>query len=187
MRELRLEVRRDDAVEAHVLFKCAAPHRVLLRLGLVLRLVPYLPVGNLVAKAVRPALRVVSDHMLGDARPLRIVFRRQTVDWRIALFDKVLYRYTETEKRLDSILDKYLDKRVGVDEAVAPWIVFVCIEVGEEVGDIDIESAAEPSPDVVETGIRYAGFLEVVHHRPVGKLPYHRWLADAVHRLDWSN
>ena len=82
--ELRLQVGGDGAVELHVLGEGSAEHRVEVVVGMVLGLVPDLPVGDLHLEAVGPALGVVPDHVFADAPPLRVVLGRQDVHGRVA-------------------------------------------------------------------------------------------------------
>ncbi len=187
MREARLEVRRRDAVEAHVFGERRPEHGVLLHVGMVLRLVPDLPVADSRLHAAGPALVVVRHDALADARPLGEVRRRPRVHARVAALDEVLDRHAQPEIRLDAICQKRLYQRVGVGEAVAGGIRFVGAEVGEEIGDVGVEAAAEPAADVVKARKRDAGLLEVVEQRPVIERADHWRLAHAIHRLDGAD
>ena len=187
VRELRLQVRRSDAVELDVLRERCPEHRVAFVLGVVLRLVPDLPVGDLHLEAVGPALGVVPDHVLADSRPLRVVLGRQGVHGRVAARDEVLDRHAEAEERLHVVLRERLQEGVRVGEAVALRVVFVGVEVREDHRDVHEQAAAEPAAHVVEARVGDAGLLEVVEHRVVRQLADERRLADAVdglHRPD---
>ena len=183
MRELLLQVWRDSAVKPQVFRKRRAPHRIAVHVRVVLRLVPDFPVVDLHLEAVCPAFGIVADHVLADAAPLREVLGRHDVHRGIAARDEVLDSDTQAEERLDIVLLESLQKRIGVDEAVALRVFLVGVEVREYDGNVDEEPAAEPAAHVMKARIRDAGLLEIVEHRIVCKLSYERRLPHAVYAL----
>ena len=160
-----------------------AEHRVVRVAGVVLRFVPDFPIGDLHLEPVRPALGVVADHVLADARPLREILGRVDVHRRVATRHEVLDRHAEAEERLGAVRVERLQERVRVGETVALRVVLVGVEVREEIRYINIETATEPAADVVQPRIRDSRLLEVVHHRPVAQRTDHRRLPYAVNAL----
>ena len=103
VRELRLQVRCDRAVEFDILGERTTPHRVLVVVRVVLRFVPDLPVGDFHLEAVCPALGVVPDYVFADATPLGVVFGGQDVHRRVSVRHEVLDGHAQTEKRFHAI------------------------------------------------------------------------------------
>ena len=108
--EAALQVVRRDAVEFEELFARPLPH------GRVLRFVPDFPVSDVPAEAVRPALVVVADDMLADARPLREVLGR--VDAVGLDLLEVLNGDSQTVEDLRAGFDDRLQVGVGEGEVV---------------------------------------------------------------------
>ena len=163
MRKLLLEVRRNRSIEEHILLERRVEH------GLPFRLVPYFPVFHFHLEAVGPAFRVVADYVFADAAPLGKVLWRLRPQRRELLWiaHPVFYCHAKTKERFHFVRLKRLHERVGEYEAVVLGVVLVRIEVGEEVGDVNEETAAEPPAYVMKARIRNARLLQVVQHRPV--------------------
>ena len=179
VRELRLEVARRHGVQLAELRELAAPLLVLDGILPVVRLVPDLPVGDLPFEAVRPALGVVADHVLADARPLRVV--RRWIDVVRLLLAVVLDRDAEAEPRLHVVREKRLQQPVRVVEVVARGVVLVRVEVPEDVRDVDHVRTVDA--DIVQTRIRHARLLQMTEQLKATN-PQYRRLPDRVHRLD---
>ena len=137
VRELGLEVPRRHVVEFAELPPRPAPHLVAV-VDEVVRLVPDFPVGDFVVEAVRPALGVVADDMLADARPLREVLRREDAVGGADASRVVLNGDAESEVWLHAIRDKRVEVKVREREVIAGGVVLVCLEVAKKVRDVDV-------------------------------------------------
>ena len=182
MRELCLEVARRHGVQFAELRKRAAPLLVLDGVLPVVGLVPDFPVGDLPSEAVCPALGVVADHVLADARPLRVVLRR--IDAVRLYLAVVLDGHAQAEPRLHAVGDQGGQHLVRVQEVVVRRVVFVRVEIGEDVRDVHhvVTAVRNAAPDVVQARIRNARLLQVAEQLVVAQAQQRR-LADCVHRL----
>ena len=131
----------------------------------------------------------MADNVLADAAPLcEVLWRLCSQRGELSRIDHpVLDSHAKTEERFNAIRFKSLHERICEDKSVVLWIALVGVEVGEEVGDVNEYTVAEPSANVMETRIRNASFLEIVQHRPVLERADHRRLPDSVNRLYYSD
>ena len=168
--EPALQVLRRNLVKVEVFVERPPPVEIAegldaLVVDVVVRLVPNFPVGDRVPEAVRPALRVMRDHVLADSRPLPVVLR-----WEDAVgLDAagVLDCHAEAEIRLNAVLDERLHQQVGKGEVVVGGVVLVRVEVAEEVRNVHENVLPEGAADIVEPRVRNPGLLEVMEHREV--------------------
>ena len=72
-------------IQAVVGLRFTDPHIGFLRV--VIRLIPDLPVGDIIGKAIRPSLGVVPDDADADLSPLLIVRRRININLVLHVFD----------------------------------------------------------------------------------------------------
>ena len=173
-----LEVLRGRFVEFEELLLGAAPGaRVRAPApvrGVEVRFVPDFPVFD--AKLVRPfdvarrrrgvrapapALVVVADDVLADARPLGVVLRRH----RAVFLRAVLDGLPEAEEDLRSGAAYVVEVVVREDEVVAGGVVFVGVEVGEDGGNVaGMRAAGDAVHGIMRARKRDAGgavFLEI--------------------------
>jgi len=106
--------------------------------------------------------------VLADHRPLVEILGR--VDAVVFDLGEVFDGDAETEEGLAAGFHEGGDEAVGEDEVVGGGVSGVGVEVAEDVGDVDVEVAAEHAADVVEAGVRDAGLLEVGEHGVVDAL-----------------
>ena len=181
LREARLQVRGRRDIEADELLERPLPHLVELLLGMEVGLVPDFPVRDLHARPVGPALHVMRHHVLADARPLRVVLRREDAVGPPG--GAVLDRHAEAEVRPHAGLVELDHQVVREREVVALRVVFVRVEVAEDVRDVHVDVLAERPARVVQTRKRDARLGEIMEQAIVPE-SQHRRLPHAVHRLD---
>ena len=184
MGESGLQVLGRDLVKANIFLERALPHPVPLDRLPVLRLVPDLPMRDLHAVAVSPALRIVADHVLTDARPFREVLRR--IDAVGADGVGVLNRDAKPEIRLNAILLQRLHQQIRKGEIIVLRLCLICIKVPEDVRDVNVDVLAERSSDVMQSRIRNARLLKIIK-QAVAIIAKNRRLPDPIDRLDHSS
>ena len=182
MRELRLQVFLRRSVEVEILLECAAPHGVRFRRLLAVRLVPYLPVVDLPLESVRPAFGVVAHDPFAYLRPLEVVLRREYLA-RSEINDIVFDRHPKTEVRCNSVCDQCMQQVVGECERVRRGILWISVEVLEEIWNVYVYSLPRHrATNVVKTRIWNVSVPEAREQLVVSAKE--RRLAYAMHRLD---
>ena len=183
MGEFRLQIFGGNVVQLKELLLGSLPAGIVLDLGLVIGLVPDLPVVQLHVIAVCPSLVIVQDDMLADPRPLCGILGR--ID--VVRLDRVIVLDggTQTVKGLDPLLGHSRKEGVGKGEIIGRGIVLVRIEVAEYVGNIDIASTAVGSSRIVQTGIGHRCLCQAIQS-PVKVVRGALYVVDGVHTLDAS-
>lgn len=117
LRKARLEVLGGNLVKLEVLLRRPAPGPLLRAVVRVeVRLVPNLPIADVIAVAVCPALIVMPDDMLADRCPLVKIRRRQGV----VLADLMLNPLPQAVKGLGPRLQRDRNVLIRAGEIVSP-------------------------------------------------------------------
>ena len=156
-----------DAVQFVKLFAGSEPHRR------IFGFVPNLPIFDVPMMTVSPAFIVVSDYMFANARPLGEIL------WRINVvrLDPIVIFNRRSEAIIDAATGvNYRFKIfVGKCKVVVFGVGFVCIEIREDIGDVNKMSAAPCSVGVMGAHKWDAGVLKffllaapcVIAHRSI--------------------
>jgi hypothetical protein len=135
-------------------------------------------------QAVSPTLVVVADDMFANFCPLLEIGRRNCA----VLFDLVLDGLTETEKRLRAGIQTAEDRLVGASEIVGRGIVYVGVEIAENIRYINEKALTERASDVMQARVWSADLAEIMKILKIFLAePSERRLTDGVHRLDLAN
>ena len=128
--------------------------------GVDVGLVPDFPVRHIQLEAVRPALVVVADDVLTDARPLVKIRRRD----RAMLFNLMLNRLPEAEEGFCTRIQRHQNAFIGASEVVGSGIVFVGLKPRENSGDVVRIRAAVDAVNrrIVVAGIRHTRRLVIL-------------------------
>ena len=165
------------------LFLRAVPHLVFGIVASVIRLVPDLPILNTVFVAVCPALVIVPDNMLADARPLRIVLRRKdAIGLDIVV---ILDGFAEAEDRGAICFHQGRNENIREGEIIGCGIGFVRMKITEHVMDIHEAIATVNAANVMQTGIGDRGLREIMEKHIAHA--EHRGLTNRVHSADLAN
>ena len=171
-----------DGVEVEIFLHRALPHGIVLDVGHVVRFVPDLPILNTVIKAVCPSLVIVHYNVLADSRPFMKILGRDDVVGldKVVVFDG----YAQAVVGHNSAIYHARQKHVGKGEIVGCRVVFVCVEIGENVGNINVVRAAEASAGIVKATV---GYVRRLHFAvPIGGVVarHGNHIVSSVHGLD---
>ena len=144
MGEFRLKMLCSCCIELKELCLCSAPAPLVCGIvGIKIGFVPDFPIFNIKIKTVSPAFSIVSYNVLANFSPFLKIFRGES---RVLLY-MMLNRLAKAEIRLRSCVESGENRFVCTSEIVGCGIVYVGIEVAENVGD----STNLPPPNVPAT------------------------------------
>ena len=102
-------------------------------------------------EAVCPTVYIMGYDMLTYPRPLCVILRRIYV---ISLYLSLVFNCnSKSVIRLNSCFNKRVYYGIGKGEIVRFGIVFVCIKVSKNIGDINKNTASKKPPYVVKSGV----------------------------------
>ena len=161
----RFQVLCRNVVKLVELLGSTSPHLVFLKSRVAVGLIPNFPVFDSVVEAVCPALVVVADYVLTNARPLcRVLWGIDVIGLYMRL---ILNSNTEAENRLYVVRIHLLYKLVCKREIIGRRVFNVGIKISENIGNINKTIASERSVNVVETRIRYFCVSKMSHVREI--------------------
>ena len=107
------------------LIHCTAPGRTIALLIACVRLIPYLPILNIILEAVCPALVVVHNYMFANLRPLFKIRRRQSA----VLLHPMLNLVAQAVKDLGPCLLNGFQVFIGQDKIVGCGVIYIRVRI----------------------------------------------------------